>query len=91
MKQALLDTNILSYFLRGNPTVIEQFRIYRQQYTYISFSIFTYYEIKSGLLYKDARNQQQQFERLADSQKNKTNVQVTDVIFIEDKKEDETL
>ncbi|MFM8309848.1 MAG: twitching motility protein PilT, partial [Microcystis aeruginosa] len=23
MKQALLDTNILSYFLRGNPTVIE--------------------------------------------------------------------
>ncbi|MFM7793284.1 MAG: type II toxin-antitoxin system VapC family toxin, partial [Microcystis panniformis] len=66
MKQALLDTNILSYFLRGNPAVIEQFRIYRQQYTYISFSIFTYYEIKSGLLYKDARNQQQQFERLAE-------------------------
>ncbi|MDB9412061.1 twitching motility protein PilT [Microcystis aeruginosa] len=36
MKQALLDTNILSYFLRGNPAVIEQFRIYRQQYTYIA-------------------------------------------------------
>ncbi|GBD54764.1 PIN domain-containing protein [Microcystis aeruginosa NIES-298] len=66
MKQALLDTNILSYFLRGNPAVIEQFRIYRQHYTYISFSIFTYYEIKSGLLYKDARNQQQQFERLVE-------------------------
>ncbi|ELS45039.1 hypothetical protein [Microcystis aeruginosa] len=40
MKQALLDTNILSYFLRGNPTVIEQFRTYRQQYTYVSFSIY---------------------------------------------------
>ncbi|MFM6323727.1 MAG: twitching motility protein PilT [Microcystis panniformis] len=43
MKQALLDTNILSYFLRGNPTVIEQFRIYRQQYTYVSFSIYRNY------------------------------------------------
>ncbi|ACK68880.1 PilT protein domain protein [Gloeothece citriformis PCC 7424] len=65
MNQALLDTNILSYFLRGNPAVIEQLRIYRQHYSYLSFSIFTYYEIKSGLLYKDARQQQQQFERLA--------------------------
>jgi hypothetical protein len=27
---AELDTNILSYFLRGNPAVIEQLRIYRQ-------------------------------------------------------------
>ncbi|TRU33644.1 MAG: twitching motility protein PilT [Microcystis aeruginosa Ma_MB_F_20061100_S20] len=43
MKQALLDTNILSCFLRGNPTVIEQFRTYRQQYTYVSFSIYRNY------------------------------------------------
>lgn len=67
MRQVLLDSNILSYFLRGNSAVIEQLRIYRQHYTYLSFSIFTYYEIKSGLLYKDARNQQQQFDRLAEA------------------------
>jgi tRNA(fMet)-specific endonuclease VapC len=65
MKKALLDTNIISYFLRGNPLVVENFRLYRQHYSYLSFSIFTYYEIKSGLLYKDAQRQMQQFERLA--------------------------
>ena len=66
MKKALLDTNIISYFLRGNPLVVENFRLYRKHYSYISFSIFTYYEIKSGLLYKDAQRQIQQFERLAE-------------------------
>lgn len=66
MKKALLDTNILSYFLRGNPIVVEKFRLYRQNYSYLSFSIFTYYEIKSGLLYKDAPKQMQRFDRLAE-------------------------
>ncbi|WP_019503062.1 type II toxin-antitoxin system VapC family toxin [Pseudanabaena sp. PCC 6802] len=65
MKKALIDTNILSYFLKGNSTIIERFRIYQQHYSYFSFSIFTYYEIKSGLLYKDAQRQMQQFDRLA--------------------------
>jgi tRNA(fMet)-specific endonuclease VapC len=66
MKKALLDTNILSYFLRGNPIVVEKFRLYRQNYSYLSFSVFTYYEIKSGLLYKDAQKQMQRFDRLAE-------------------------
>ncbi|CAN1211000.1 hypothetical protein TUMEXPCC7403_12440 [Tumidithrix helvetica PCC 7403] len=66
MKKALLDTNILSYFLRGNPIVVEKFRLYRQGYSYLSFSVFTYYEIKSGLLYKDAQKQMQRFDRLAE-------------------------
>jgi tRNA(fMet)-specific endonuclease VapC len=66
MKKALLDTNILSYFLRGNPTIVEKFRIYRQHYSSLSFSIFTYYEIKGGLLYKDAQKQMQQFDRLSE-------------------------
>lgn len=65
MKKCLLDTNILSYFLRGNPVIVEKFGLYRQHYSYLSFSIFTYYEIKSGLLYKDAYKQMQRFENLA--------------------------
>jgi tRNA(fMet)-specific endonuclease VapC len=65
MKKCLLDTNVLSYFLRGNPVVVEKFRLYRQHYSYLSFSIFTYYEIKSGLLYKDSYKQMQRFENLA--------------------------
>lgn len=66
MKQALLDTNILSYFLRGNPAIVSKFRQYRQFYPYLSFSIFTYYEIKSGLLYRDANQQLARFEQLAE-------------------------
>jgi len=66
MKKSLIDTNILSYFLRNHPIVVEKFRLYRQHYSYLSFSIFTYYEIKSGLLYKDAKKQLQQCDRLAE-------------------------
>jgi len=66
MKKSLIDTNILSYFLRNHPMVVEKFRLYRQHYSYLSFSIFTYYEIKSGLLYKDAKKQLQQCDRLAE-------------------------
>ncbi|MGB3492920.1 MAG: type II toxin-antitoxin system VapC family toxin [Elainellaceae cyanobacterium] len=65
MKQCLLDTNILSYFLRGDEGILEKFRAYRQHYSYLSFSIFTYYEIKSGLTYRDAHKKMQQFEQLS--------------------------
>ncbi|MGB3790139.1 MAG: type II toxin-antitoxin system VapC family toxin [Phormidesmis sp.] len=65
MEQSLLDTNILSYFLRGDTKVVSKVRDYRQHYSYLSFSIFTYYETKSGLLYRDTKNQIARFEQLA--------------------------
>jgi tRNA(fMet)-specific endonuclease VapC len=61
VKKALLDTNILSYFLRGETQVVKKFREYQQFHSYLTFSVLTYYEIKSGLLYKDAKNLLQQF------------------------------
>ncbi|HLO87744.1 MAG TPA: type II toxin-antitoxin system VapC family toxin [Nostocaceae cyanobacterium] len=67
MKKSLLDTNILSYFLRGETRVVTKLREYQQFHSYLTFSILTYYEIKSGLLYKDARNLLQKFEILANS------------------------
>ena len=66
MTQSLIDTNILSYFLRGDAVVVEQFYLYRQNYPYLSFSVLTYYEIKSGLLYKDAKGKMARFEQLAE-------------------------
>ena len=66
MNQALLDTNILSYFLRGNTSIVSKFKEYRQFYPHLSFSIFTYYEIKSGLLYRDTQRQLNRFEQLAE-------------------------
>jgi len=65
VKQALLDTNILSYFLRGNAKVAKRLKQYSEYHNTLTFSLLTYYEIKSGLLYRDARKLMVQFEELA--------------------------
>ena len=65
MKQALIDTNILSYFLKGNVVIDERVRRYLREYDFLSFSTITYYEIKNGLIYRDARGQMERFDRLA--------------------------
>ncbi|NJO41156.1 MAG: type II toxin-antitoxin system VapC family toxin [Cyanobacteria bacterium CRU_2_1] len=65
MRKAILDTNIISYFLRGNAAVVNKLSQYSQFYTALTFSLLTYYEIKSGLLYKNASNLLTRFEELA--------------------------
>ncbi len=57
MKPALIDTDILSMFLKGNTKVKENFKNYLKAYSYINFSIITHYEILSGLKHKDANRQ----------------------------------
>ena len=57
MKPVLIDTDILSLFFRGNPTVVLQFQTYLNQYRQINLSIVTYYEILSGLKHRDAQKQ----------------------------------
>lgn len=69
MKPALVDTDILSEFLRGNSTVVGNVEKYLQTYEAINFSIITYYEILNGLLYKDARKQLKTFTDFADLNK----------------------
>ncbi len=65
MKKVLLDTNILSYFLKGNVELAKRFQQYSRYHQRLTFSLLTYYEIKSGLLYRDARKLMAQFEQLA--------------------------
>ena len=55
MKQCIIDTDILSEFLRGNEKVIAKMNEYLSEYSFISITIITYYEILNGLLYKDAK------------------------------------
>ena len=69
MKPALVDTDILSEFLRGTPKVVENVQKYLQTYNAIDFSIITYYEILNGLLYKDAKKQLTKFTDFADLNK----------------------
>ncbi len=69
MKPALVDTDILSEFLRGTPRVVENVQKYLEQYDAINFSIITYYEILNGLLYKDAQKQLKKFTAFPDLNK----------------------
>lgn len=69
MKPTLVDTDILSEFLRGNPKVVENAGKYLQAYDAINLSIITYYEILNGLLYKDAKKQLSNFTVFAELNK----------------------
>ncbi|MEO5995921.1 MAG: hypothetical protein ABIN89_04320 [Chitinophagaceae bacterium] len=64
MKPVLVDTDILSEFLRGSPKVVESAEKYLQSYDAINFSIITNYEILNGLLFKDAKKQLKKFSLL---------------------------
>lgn len=66
MEQALLDTDILSYFLRGDHTVYQNVRNYLNIYSDLAISIITYYEIKSGLSYRDSSNQLDSFNQFCE-------------------------
>lgn len=57
MNAALLDTDIVSFFLRGHPKVVTQVQSYLSHFDSLSFSILTYYEILSGLMHRDAQKQ----------------------------------
>ncbi|MFN7846803.1 MAG: type II toxin-antitoxin system VapC family toxin [Bacteroidota bacterium] len=66
MKPSMLDTDILSEFLRGNTKVISKVEEHLKEYGFINLSIITYYEILNGLLYKDARKQLARFEEFVE-------------------------
>lgn len=57
MKQALIDTDILSYFFNRHARVVENVDKYTDVFDQLNFSILTYYEILSGLKHRDARRQ----------------------------------
>jgi predicted nucleic acid-binding protein len=61
MKLSLLDTDILSEFLRGNSKVADKVDEHLEEYGLVNLSIITYYEILNGLLYKDAKKQLKKF------------------------------
>ena len=69
MKPALVDTDILSEFLRGTEIVVDNAKKYLENYDSINFSIITYYEVLNGLLYKDARKQLKIFSDFAELNK----------------------
>lgn len=67
MQEVLVDTDILSYYFRGDSNVVDQFKIYLQEFDQINISIITYYEILGGLKAKSANKQLSEFERFVDN------------------------
>jgi len=57
MNRVIIDTDILSYYFRGDEIVIQNFNNYLKNFAYIEISLITYYEIVSGLMAKDALKQ----------------------------------
>ncbi len=57
MYRALIDTDILSYYFKGDTTVVANFKKYLKECEFIEISLITYFEIVSGLLYKNAHKQ----------------------------------
>ncbi len=62
MNRVLIDTDILSYYFKGDNIVIKNFDKYLQQYDLIEISLVTYYEVVGGLLAKSAFKQLHDFE-----------------------------
>ncbi len=65
MKPTLVDTDILSGFLRGNSEIEKSVSRYLSLYESLNISIITYYEDLNGLLYKDAHKQLEKFSTFA--------------------------
>ena len=49
MKKSLIDTNIVSAFMRGNKSVVQKIEEYLSFHDTLSISVITYYEIMRGL------------------------------------------
>lgn len=66
MNESLLDTDTLSYYMKGDETVVKNAERYLTENSlqYFTISEITYLEIRAGLEYKEARKQIQLFENL---------------------------
>lgn len=61
MKPTLVDTDILSMYFRGDERVEANVEQYIEEYGKVNLSIITYYEIVSGLTFRDTRKQRASF------------------------------
>jgi len=64
MKECLIDTDILSYYLKGNENVIKNVKNYLGQgdFSRLSISEISYFEILAGLEFRNASRQIHVFE-----------------------------
>ncbi len=49
MRKALIDTNIVSAFMRGDGKVVQKVQDYLREHATLTISVITYYEIMRGI------------------------------------------
>jgi len=62
-----LDTNIVSYILRGDKALKDKLTLERTNGNISVIPLMVYYEVKRGLLAKDATNKMKFFETLCEN------------------------
>jgi tRNA(fMet)-specific endonuclease VapC len=67
VSESLVDTDILSFYFKGDEKVVERFAFYLTEFEQITISIITYYEIIAGLKFKKAHKQLNDFEEFANN------------------------
>ena len=67
MRRCLLDTDVLSLYLRGDARVTQRVVEYLQHYTQIEMSIISYYELRRGLVRINAQRRIEQLEAFVHS------------------------
>jgi len=65
--ESLVDTDILSFYFRGDQKVLGKFNNYLKEFDVINISIITYYEILGGLKFKKAEKQIKEFEEFVNN------------------------
>lgn len=64
MKPTLIDSDIISYFIKNDEDIYDKFIAYIDEYDALNISIVTYYEVLRGLYHKNATRQIRIFEGL---------------------------
>lgn len=62
MKECIIDTDILSYYMRGVPQVVTQVQRYLKQYGSFNVSSLTIFEILKGLRKKGLSEKEKTFQ-----------------------------
>ncbi|MBI5750433.1 MAG: type II toxin-antitoxin system VapC family toxin [Nitrospinae bacterium] len=66
MRKSLLDTNILTAFLKGNQKVVSNISAYLDEFPVLTISVITYYEIIRGLKAINSINKLKTFQSLVE-------------------------
>lgn len=67
MKACLIDSDIVSFYLKNNQQVMQHVDTYLATFGRLNVSIITYYEILSGLRFRDAHKRLDVFNLLMES------------------------